>query len=32
MSLFVGQENRHRHRGWTCVHGGGKGEWDELGD
>ena len=33
MNVFVGQEQRHRHRGWTCGHGGrGRGGWDGLGE
>ena len=30
MSLFAGQEYRHRHRGQTCGHSGGRRGWDEL--
>ena len=27
MNLFVGQQQRHTYREWTCGHGGG---WDKL--
>ena len=30
-NLFVGQQQRHRCKEWTCGHGGEVG-WDELGD
>ena len=29
---IAGQEQRHRHREWTCGHSGRRGGWDELGD
>ena len=32
MSLFVGLEQRHQHREWTCEQRGGKGGCDELRD
>ena len=28
MSLLAGQEERHRHREWTCGHSGGRGGWN----
>ena len=31
-NLFSGQEQRCRHREWTCGHHGGRGGWDKFGD
>ena len=30
MKLFARQEQRHRHRGQTCGHGGRRRGWGEL--
>ena len=30
MSLFAGQQGRHRHREQTCGHSGGRRGWDKL--
>ena len=30
MNLFARQEQKHRHREWTCGHCRGWGGWDEL--
>ena len=32
MNLFAGKEQRHRYRGKTCGHNGGRRGWDELKD
>ena len=32
MNLFVGQEQRHRHREELCGHNRGRRGWDELGE
>lgn len=30
INLFARQQQRHKHRGQTCRHNGGRREWDEL--